>query len=152
MTPIKGSFLMSAFLVLPQSNSLRLRLKALGETMANHLPEYCIEASLLCCFMISAGLFGTLLEYPKSSVYQAIPNVFHRRILMGLAMGVTAVLLIYSPWGKRSGAHFNPAATLTFWRLGKVKRIDAICYLVFQFIGGAIGTTLVGGLLGEAFL
>jgi len=143
---------MSAFLVSPRSDSFLIRLKALSGTMADHLPEYCIEALLLCCLMISASLFGTLLEYPKSFVYQAIPNAFHRRILMGLAMGVTAVLLIYSPWGKRSGAHFNPAATLTFWRLGKVKRIDAICYIAFQFIGGAIGTTLVGGLLGEAFL
>jgi len=37
----------------------------------------------------------------------------------------TAVVLILSPWGQRSGAHFNPATTLTFWRLGKVATADA---------------------------
>ena len=40
---------------------------------------------------------------------------------MGLAMGATAIALIYSPWGKRSGAHMNPAMTLTFLRLGKIE-------------------------------
>ena len=35
-------------------------------------------------------------------------------------MGATAIPLIYSPWGKQSGAHMNPAITLTFTRLGKV--------------------------------
>ena len=38
---------------------------------------------------------------------------------MGLAMGSTAALIIYSPWGQRSGAHMNPAVTLTFFRLYK---------------------------------
>lgn len=32
-----------------------------------------------------------------------------QRALVGLAMGATAVALICSPWGKRSGAHMNPA-------------------------------------------
>ena len=35
-------------------------------------------------------------------------------------MGLTAIALIYSPWGQRSGAHFNPAVTLTFFRLRRV--------------------------------
>ena len=39
---------------------------------------------------------------------------------MGIAMGATAVLIIRSPMGKRSGAHFNPAITLTYFRLGKI--------------------------------
>ena len=40
-------------------------------------------------------------------------------------MGATAIALIYSPWGKQSGAHMNPAMTLTFTRLGKVAPGDA---------------------------
>ena len=45
--------------------------------------------------------------------------VIVRRMLTGMAMGGTAIALVFSPLGKRSGAHFNPAVTLTFWRLGK---------------------------------
>lgn len=35
-------------------------------------------------------------------------------------MGVTAMSIIYSPWGQRSGAHLNLALTATCLRLGKV--------------------------------
>ena len=45
---------------------------------------------------------------------------------MGIAMGLTAVALIYSPLGARSGAHMNPAVTLTFLRLGKIAPVDAV--------------------------
>jgi hypothetical protein len=48
-----------------------------------------MEALGLGLFMISAGGFGTLLEYPGSPVHQAIANPFARRALMGLAMGLT---------------------------------------------------------------
>lgn len=36
---------------------------------------------------------------------------------MGIAMGLTAIAIIYSPWGKQSGAHINPVVTLTFYPL-----------------------------------
>ncbi len=62
---------------------------------------------------------------------------------MGLLMGLTAILIIYSPWGRQSGAHINPAVTLTFWRLGKVRTWDAIFYMLAQFAGGALGVLLV---------
>jgi aquaporin Z len=54
-------------------------------------------------------------------------------------MGLTALTLMLSPMGKRSGAHFNPAVTLAFWRLGKVAGWDAFFYVVAQFTGGVAG-------------
>ena len=79
-----------------------------------------MEATCLGLFMVSAFTFGTILEHPASPIHQAIPNPLLRRFLMGLAMGSTAIGIIYSPWGKQSGAHINPSTTLTFFRLGKV--------------------------------
>ncbi len=102
-------------------------------------PVYLIEAGGLMVFMISACVFATLLEHPGSWVHKQIDAPTVRRALMGLAMGITAVLIIYSPWGKRSGAHLNPAVTLTFYRLGKVETVDMVFYILFQFIGGATG-------------
>ena len=117
--------------------------------LRQHWPEYLIEAWALGMFMVSATLFTALLEYPGSPVHQLIPNSTARRALIGLAMGLTAVALIYSPWGQRSGAHMNPATTLTFLRLGKVMPRDAAFYIASQFIGGVCGVFLSKLLLGS---
>jgi aquaporin Z len=69
-------------------------------------------------------------------------------VLVGMAMGLTAIAIIYSPWGKQSGAHFNPSVTLTFWRLGKVAHWDALFYVVAQFVGGIAGVLVAGSILG----
>src|SRR5437660_1260950 len=92
-----------------------------ARAVGHHWPEYLMEGAELGIFMISACLFTALVEYPSSPVRQAIADPTVRRGLIGLSMGGTAVALIYSPWGKQSGAHFNPAVTLTFLRLGLVK-------------------------------
>jgi aquaporin Z len=115
---------------------------AMLDALKQHWPEYLIEAGGLGVFMISACTFGALLEHPASPVRQAIDDSFVRRILMGLAMALTAISIVYSPWGKRSGAHLNPALTLTFFRLGKVAKADAIFYITAQFIGGVTGVLL----------
>ncbi|MGH7908524.1 MAG: aquaporin, partial [Thermodesulfobacteriota bacterium] len=109
------------------------------KALSQHWPEYLIEASGLGLFMISACFFGSVFEYPDSPVHQALPDPFLRRVLTGIAMGLTAVGIIYSPWGKQSGAHINPSVTLTFFRLGKVKFWDAVFYIIAQFVGAVIG-------------
>lgn len=109
------------------------------DSLKQHWPEYAIEASLLGGFMISACGFGTLLEHPSSPARKAIENSLIRRALMGLAMGLTAVILIHSPWGQQSGAHMNPATTLAFLWLGKVAPWDAFFYVVAQCLGGILG-------------
>jgi len=107
--------------------------------MSAHWPEYLIEGLCLGVFMFSACIFGTLLQHPASPVLRVIPDPTIRRVLMGVAMGSTAIALIYSRFGKRSGAHMNPSTTLTFLRLGKIAPIDALFYIVSQFLGGAAG-------------
>ena len=119
-------------------------------SLKEHWPEYFCEAAELGLFMISAGLFTILLAHPGSPVLNIIPDPFMRRMLTGIAMGGTAIALIFSPLGKRSGAHFNPAVTLTFWRLGKVKNWDSLFYVVFQFIGGIAGVLVVALFVREA--
>lgn len=120
------------------------------KALRTHWPEYLIEAAGLGFFMVSACAFGVLLFHPSSPVVAALPGTVPRRVLMGAAMGATAVAIIYSPWGKRSGAHVNPATTLTFYRLGKVKGWDALFYVAAQFAGGVAGTLMAVTLLGEA--
>jgi len=112
-------------------------------SLASHWPEYLMEAGLLGAFMVSACLFGVLYGLPSSPVRQAAPSPFVLRLLGGLSMGLTAIAIFHSPWGQRSGAHINPAVTLTFFRLGKVKFWDALFYIAAQFGGAALGVLLV---------
>jgi aquaporin Z len=120
--------------------------------LRRHWPEYLMEAGGLGLFMISAGLVTTLLIHPGSPVAQALPDPLLRRALLGAAMGLTAIALIHSPWGQQSGAHLNPAVTLTFWRLGKVAPWDAAFYVAAQLAGGTAGVLLAAGLLGDPFI
>ena len=79
--------------------------------------------------MFSAATFATVLQHPASPLSLGSPPTMLARMPMGLAMGLTAISIIYSPWGRRSGAHMNPAVTLTFLRLGKVAPIDDIAFV-----------------------
>jgi catechol 2,3-dioxygenase-like lactoylglutathione lyase family enzyme/glycerol uptake facilitator-like aquaporin len=110
----------------------------------HHWPEYLAEALGLGLFMVSACGFAVLLFHPDSRVAAGMIDPILRRLLMGCAMGATAVALIYSPWGRRSGAHLNPATTLAFMRLGKVAPEDALFYVLAQFAGATLATVLLG--------
>ena len=115
--------------------------------LAEHWPEYLIEAACLGVFMMSACFFTVLLAHPDSTLRSSVPSDLLRRFLGGLAMGLTAIAIIYSPLGRRSGAHMNPAVTLTFFRLGKVRAWDALFYGASQFVGGIAGTAVAFAML-----
>jgi len=121
------------------------------QSLREHWPEYLMEAWGLGMFMVSAGIVVVLLESPGSPVPELIPDANLRRGIVGLSMGLTAIGIIYSPWGKQSGAHINPAVTLTFLRLGKMAAWDALFYIVFQFVGGTLGVLLVWACFGDSF-
>lgn len=112
-----------------------------------HWREYLIEAGAIGSFMVSAAVFTAILYHPWSPIAADISSEWLRRGLMGLAMGSTAVLIIDSPWGQRSGAHMNPAVTLTFFRLGKMARPDCLGYVAAQFVGGIVGIGAAAGVL-----
>jgi aquaporin Z len=108
-------------------------------------PLYLYEAAELAAFMLAACVVTWLLFAPQVS---PIHNPWLARACMGVAMAVTAVAIIKSPWGKRSGAHFNPAITVTFYRLGKIGPYDALFYVLSHFLGGIGGVWIAALLLG----
>jgi aquaporin Z len=113
-----------------------------------HWPEYLMESAELALFMISACVVTAVLEHPASPVRHVLTSPFTRRLVTGVAMGLTLLALIHSKWGKRSGAHMNPAFTLMFFRLGKIEAWDAASYAVSQFAGGVAGVLISLLLLG----
>ena len=116
-----------------------------------HWQEYLIEAWGLGTFMVSAGVFATTLYSPASPWSIIISNDFIKGLLMGIAMGLTAIAIIYSPWGKRSGAHINPGVTITFFRLKKITTRDTLGYIIAQLVGGLLGVLFVADILGNPF-
>ena len=116
-----------------------------------HWPEYLIESWALGTFMLSASIVVVLLESRQLPFRELIPSPLIRRMLVGMAMGLTAFGLIYSRWGRRSGAHMNPAVTLAFLRLRLVRPIDGLFYILAQTVGGTFGV-LAGFLLTAGML
>jgi len=124
---------------------------SLRSALREHWPEYLIEGWALGSFMISVGLFVTLFESPRSLVLAVVPNAHLRVALLGIAIGTTAIFLIHSPWGKRSGTHMNPAITVAFLRLRKIHAWDAAFFIAAQTLGGTLGVVVVAICLGHVF-
>lgn len=124
----------------------------LRSAFCRHWAHYVAEAAGIAFFMTCAALLTTLLEHPASPVRQALQtNDGARHWLMGAGMGLVIVVIVYSPWGKQSGAHINPAVTLAFWQLGKIRTADAVWYVLGQVAGAVITGQLLKLVLGQLY-
>ncbi|GAB2584065.1 MIP/aquaporin family protein [Spirosoma areae] len=113
------------------------------QTLRKNWRLYLIEAWALGVFMVVASVAVMVVEHPAFPVRAAISSPLYRRALIGVCMGLTAISLVYSGWGKRSGAHLNPAVTVAQWRLNRITTTDALAYIVAQFVGGSLGIILI---------
>lgn len=86
-------------------------------------------------FVLCAGGLATLLEFRGSPLHEAIASAPLRRLMLGAVMAGFVAAPVYSPWGKRTGAHINPAVTCSCYRLGRIGGRDALFYTVFDFVG-----------------
>lgn len=111
-----------------------------------------MEGLGLAVFMLFASGFTMLLFHPDSPVGKAVEEPATKFFL--LAFGMFPVILfgiVTAPWGKKTGAHVNPAVTLAFWRLGKISTFDAVGYVVGQFIGAILMVGFVALMAGKAY-
>jgi aquaporin Z len=113
------------------------------QTLRRHWPEYAVEGGFLVVFLLAAGVVSAWLLNPSGPGAAALPDLAVRRLLAGLAVGLALMAMIYSPWGRRSGTHLNPAITLAYLRLGKIGRWDALFYLLAQVTGAAVAVLLL---------
>ena len=115
-------------------------------------PHFVAEAVGLAFFVGCAGLLTMLVEHPASPVHRALPDSeVLRRSVVGVGLGLVLVVIVYSSWGKRSGAHINPAVTLAFWQLGKIRPADAIWYVLAQLTGALGAAQLLKGIFGDLY-
>ena len=112
-------------------------------TLRRHWPEYLVEAGFLAAFLLVAGAISAWLLHPAGAGAALSPGLAVRRLAAGVVMGLALMAMIYSPWGRRSGTHLNPAITLAYLRLGKIGRWDALFYTLAQVAGGFAAVALL---------
>src|SRR5262245_21508225 len=99
------------------------------EAVSTHWREYLMEGTEIGVLMLSTCIWGTLIYSNDSPLTSLGLSQAFKSMLMGTAIAITTFLIIRSPFGRRSGAHFNPSVTLTFLWLGRIHRLDAVCYV-----------------------
>jgi len=62
--------------------------------------------------------------------------------VVGAVVGILLLVLIRSPWGRKSGGHMNPAITVALWSMGAFPGRAVVSYLAAQLAGGLLGTAL----------
>jgi len=122
--------------------------KEMKSAFRKNKKHYLQEGLGLALFMFSACFFSAMIFSANGSWNHAIPSVLIKNVAMGLIMGLTALFIFYSPWTAPGGSHINPAVTLTFLRLDKMCRYDAMFYVIFQLIGGTIAVYIMQAIMG----
>jgi aquaporin Z len=120
-----------------------------AEALKTHWREYLMEAAELGVLMFCICLSASLLYSSASPVKSLSLSSTTKGFLMGVLTAIATCLIIRSPFGRRSGAHFNPAITLTYFFLDRVHRWDALHYMAAQFAGAMVGVFIAHEILGE---
>lgn len=107
-----------------------------------------MEVAELATLMLAVCAAGALLYSYHSPLSKLNLSMTVRSALMGMAIAGATFMIIRSPFGRRSGAHFNPALTLAYYSIRRVHRWDALSYIAAQFIGGAGGVFLAHQIFG----
>jgi aquaporin Z len=103
--------------------------------------------------LIFVGLSIVIALWGHNAPLAALPiPADARRLLNGFLFGSVGAAIAFSPIGKMSGAHINPAMTFAFWLEGKMRWRDAGCYVTAQMVGAALGAValLVWGAVGSS--
>lgn len=107
-----------------------------------------MEGAALGIFMLVACSTATLLDYPGASLYSMLSTAGSKRAFAAAVMASTAICLMRSPWGQQSGAHMNPAVSMTFFLLGRMTFGRALAYSLSHFVGASAGVGLSEFLIG----
>ena len=81
------------------------------------------------------------------SVY-AVVSILPISLFAGMAAGLVQAVAILT-FCAISGAHINPAVTIGFWSVGKIKTLKAIAYIVAQVLGAFAALYLIKYFAGQ---
>jgi aquaporin Z len=108
-----------------------------------------MESAELGILMFCICLFGTLIYSGASPLEPFALSRTVKGFLMGIAIAISTFVIIRSPFGRRSGAHINPAISLAYFYLGHMHRWDTLYYVGSQFTGAFAGVFVAHQLFGK---
>ncbi len=117
------------------------------EAFIHNYKLYLMEALGLAIFMCSACFFAGELWHTGAFLNTIFKNEMSRNLIMGIAMGLTALFIFYSPLTAASGSHINPVVSLVQLYLGNLSKLNFVFYIIFQFIGGILAVYLMSFLM-----
>jgi len=88
---------------------------------------------------------GALTLLVLSVVYSQLRVSF----FVGAAAGLTVALMVFAV-GRLSGGYFNPALTIGFWTARKLSTVNAVLYILAQFLGAWLAYCLYSYLVKNA--
>ena len=97
--------------------------------MRRRLVGECLGTAILLATVVGSGIMGETLAAGNDAI-----ALLGNTIATGAIL--TVLILIFGPI---SGAHFNPAVTLSFLLQGQIKSSHAIFYILTQLLGGILG-------------
>ena len=97
-----------------------------------------MERRLIAEWLGTFSLLATVIGSGVMAERLANGNVAIALLGNTIPTGAILVVLI-TIFGPISGAHFNPAVTLTFAMRGEIKRWDAALYIISQIFGSVVG-------------
>ena len=108
-----------------------------------HPREYACEA-LGTAFNLGVGLCAMFFDFgPGLWPSRHIASHSTRLLITGLIYAGSGSLFAISPPGKVSGAHINPSVTLVMWMRNKMSAVDAAGYVIAQFLGAIVASSIV---------
>ena len=99
--------------------------------------------------LLVAGISSIVLGFSAGPLSTALGSDATRLLFVVACWGGTVTLLVYSPVGRASGAHVNPAVTLAFLVEGRVRPGDAVAFVAAQLLGGFAAMALLAAAWGE---
>lgn len=101
-----------------------------------------VGTALLLAIITGSGIMGASLSEANTAV-----ALLGNSIATGCGLYVLISLL-----GPISGAHFNPAVSLMFWRHGELSSNQVLAYIAMQIIGAVVGVWMTHAIFGMEIL
>lgn len=108
-----------------------------------HWPEWLSELAGTF-ILVFGGLSAVVFDFGRGApMAHLVPSHSDRLLVTGAVFAGFGSLVAITPFGRRSGAHLNPAVTLAFWLRGHVHQHDLAGYVLAQCAGACLGAALL---------